>query len=135
MSEKFKKDKKPLQRREAMKSPLRTVQEKDKSIRQISPVGMRVLVQIKEDDNQTQAGLYLPEGAKEEKAESVLAHVIEVASAHDEETEEEENISGIPLGALVLIEKESGVKVPWDDSLRLIETADVLAIVHELSLS
>ena len=49
--------------------------------RKISPLGMRVLVQIRKDDNVTDTGLYLPEGAKSEQDESLLAEVIEVAKA------------------------------------------------------
>jgi hypothetical protein len=49
-------------------------------------------------------------------------------------SDEEANISGIPLGALVLIGKHAGVRVPWDDNLRLVETKEILALVHEMSL-
>lgn len=104
-------------------------------IKSVSPIGMRVLVKIKDGENKTEAGLYLPEGAKEEQEEAVLAEVVEVASAIDEDTDEETNISGIPLGATILISKEIGIKVPWDDSLLLVETADVLALVEEFQLS
>ena len=107
----------------------------DRKVKSVNPLGMRVLVRLKKEENQTDAGLFLPEGAKEEHAESVLAEVIEVASAIDEETEEEANISGIPFGATILIGKLSGVQVPWDDQLRLVETADVLAVVEEHELS
>lgn len=104
-------------------------------VKSVSPIGMRVLVKIKDGENKTEAGLYLPEGAKEEQEEAVLAEVVEVASALDEELDEETNISGIPLGATVLISKEVGIKVPWDDTLLLVETADVLALVEEFQLS
>lgn len=102
-------------------------------VREVQPLGMRVLVQIKKDDNKSETGLYLPEGAKQAQQESLLAEVVEVATAQDEE-ENLTNISGIPLGAMVLIYADAGVKVPWNDSLRLVETADVLAIVDELEL-
>ena len=104
-------------------------------IRRVSPLGMRVLVRIRADKNVSDGGLYLPEGAKQNMAESVVAEVLEVASAVDRDTKEEANISGIPLGAAVLIKKTSGVKVPWDDSLRLVETSEVLALVHEIELT
>lgn len=93
---------------------------------------MRVLVRITPEDNVTEGGLYLPEGAKENMAESILAEVVEVASAIDYENDEEANVSGIPLGARVLIPKKVGITVPWDDTLRIVDTKDVLAIVDQL---
>lgn len=104
-------------------------------IRRVSPMGMRVLVRIRKEENQTDTGLYLPEGAKEATSQSVLCDVLEVASAHDEDTREEANISGIPLGAVILIPKKAGVKLPWDEELRLVETGEVLALVHEVEVS
>ncbi len=103
-------------------------------IRKVSPIGMRVLVSIRKDSNVSDGGLYLPEGAKAAASESVLAEVLEVATASDQGSDEESNISGIPLGAIVLIGKHAGVRVPWDDNLRLVETKEVLAIVHEMNL-
>lgn len=105
-------------------------------IRRVNPLGMRVLVRIRTESNQTEGGLYLPEGAKQNMQESLLAEVVEVARAEeDDESREDANISGIPLGALVLIPKGEGTRVPWDDSLRIIETMEVLAIVTEISIS
>ena len=101
---------------------------------QISPLGYRVLIKIRKASNQTKSGLYLPEGAKESKQQSLLGEVIEVASAIDDDTDEETNISGIPLGSLVLIPVDAGVRVPWDDSLRLVDSSDVLAIVEEVEI-
>ncbi len=106
-----------------------------KRIRKISPVGMRVLVAIRKEANQTDGGLYLPEGAKQTMQDSLLAEVLEVASAVDEGSEEETNISGIPLGAMILIHKHAGTRVPWDDTLRIVDTKDVLAIVNEISIT
>lgn len=96
---------------------------------------MRVVVRVRRDGNQTEAGLYLPEGAKEAMDESILGEVIEVASAVDNDTKEEANVSGIPLGALILFPKRSGVKVPWDDDIRILDTKEILAIVHEIEVS
>jgi co-chaperonin GroES (HSP10) len=105
-----------------------------KRIRKVNPLGMRVLVEIRKEANVTDAGLYLPEGAKQALHESLLAEVIEVASAMDQDTEEETNVSGIPQGSMVLIPKSAGVKVPWDENLRIVETKDILAIVNEISI-
>lgn len=102
--------------------------------RAIHPLGYRVVVRILKDQNQTEGGLYLPEGAKENMQESLLVQVTEVATATDEDTDRETNVSGVPLGALVLIPKSAGIKVPWDDNLRIIDTEDVLCVVTEESV-
>jgi len=104
-------------------------------MRRLHPLGFRVVAKIVKDDNVTESGLYLPEGAKEAMQESVLAQVIEVASTMDSRTEEETNVSGIPLGTLVLIPKNQGIKVPWDDELRIIDTREILALVDEITLT
>lgn len=106
-----------------------------KKIRRVSPLGMRILVRLREDSNVTDGGLYLPEGAKDALAESVIAEVIEVAIAMDDQSHEETNISGIPLGTSVLIPKTAGVKVPWDDRIRIVDSKDVLGIITEVNLS
>ena len=106
-----------------------------KKIRHINPLGMRVVVRIRRDSNMTETGLYLPEGAKQNMQESLLAEVIEVASAMDEDTNEEANISGVPLGAIVLVPKDAGVRVPWDEDLRIIDTKNILALVTEVGLT
>lgn len=106
-----------------------------KKVRRVNPLGMRVVVRLTKELSQTDSGLYLPEGSKTAMSESLLAEVIEVASALDTHTDEETNVSGVPLGALVLIRKDSGVRVPWDESLRIVETRDILAMVHEISVS
>ena len=106
-----------------------------RKIRRVHPLGFRVLVKIQKDANVTDSGLYLPEGAKELMQESVVAQVIEVASAVDTDTSEETNVSGVPLGSTVLIPKTTGVRVPWDDDLRIVETKDILALVDEISLT
>lgn len=104
-------------------------------LRRIAPLGMRVVIKIISDTDMSDAGLYLPEGAKQAMAESLLGEVLEVASAIDSDSREEENISGVPLGAKVLVKKGSGVKVPWDETLRIVETAEVLALVTEIEIT
>jgi co-chaperonin GroES (HSP10) len=106
-----------------------------KRIRKVSPLGLRVVARILKDSNVSDGGLYLPEGAKEALQDSVLAEVVEVASAVDSRSEEETNVSGIPLGAHVLIGKTAGVKVPWDEHLRIVDTRDVLAMVDEIFIT
>lgn len=115
-------------------APKRRLME-SKRIRKISPLGMRVVVKIIRDYDMTEGGLYLPEGSKQSMAESLLAEVIEVASAMDEHSDEETNVSGIPLGAHVLIPKDGGVKIPWDEQLRIIESKYILALVNEMNIT
>jgi len=105
------------------------------SFKSVNPLAMRVLVRIEKNEDRSNGGLFLPEGSNDKLSESLIAKVVEVASAIDIDTSENENISGIPLGAYVLIEKHVGVKVPWDDNLRIVETADVLATVKEIGYS
>ena len=43
-----------------------------------------------------------------------------------------ENVSGVPLGVYVLFPKNVGLPVPWDETLRLVSTAEIVAIVEEI---
>lgn len=56
-----------------------------------------------------------------------------IGVARDKPIAEEmaENVSGVPSNANVLVKKESEVRVPWDDSLRLLDVKDILTIVEE----
>ena len=65
----------------------------------------------------------------------VLAQVIEVATAQAEEGDDETNVSGIPLGATVLIKKNAGVRVPWESDCRIVDTQEVLALVEEMAVT
>ncbi|RMG95042.1 MAG: co-chaperone GroES [Deltaproteobacteria bacterium] len=113
--------------------------------RHVQPLGPRVLVRIVRDSNRSDAGLYLPPGAREATAQALLGEVVEVArtlpktpdpievAAEDDEVEGKadlgENVSGIPLGARVLFLKDRAISLPWDDDLRILEVRHVLAIV------
>jgi chaperonin GroES len=101
--------------------------------RLILPLGLRVLVSVIRDEDRTDAGLYLPEGAKEQHNEALYGEVIEVARDKPTTAELAENVSGVPHGSKVLFKKEAGVKVPWDDKLRLLDVKDILATVEEHS--
>lgn len=101
--------------------------------RLILPLGFRVLVRLIKDDDRTDTGLYLPEGAKELHDQAFFGEVIEVARDKPTTEEPAENVSGVPNGAKVLFRKEAGVRVPWDDRLRLIDVKDILATVEEHS--
>jgi co-chaperonin GroES (HSP10) len=114
--------------------------------RHIQPLGPRVLVRVVKHPDRSEAGLFLPQGVKDNHAAALLGEVIEVARTKpkaettplddDDDDDDErdvdalgENVSGVPLGANVLFEKERGIAVPWDDSLRILEVRYVLAIV------
>lgn len=115
--------------------PAHRVSAASKRIRKINPLGFRVVVKIEKDSNISEGGLYLPEGAKQAMEEAIVARVVEVASAREEDSDEDTNISGVPLNSTVLIPKTSGIKVPWDESLRIVETKEILALVDEISLT
>src|SRR5690606_34617322 len=113
--------------------------------RHIQPVGPRILVRIVKGPDRSESGLFLPQGVKDSNSAALLGEVVEVArtlpkaeTVLDEELDEDdddetrtfgENVSGIPLGANVLFEKDRGIAVPWDESLRLLEVRHVLALV------
>lgn len=101
--------------------------------RLILPLGLRVLVQVIKIEERTDAGLFLPAGAKEAHDEALYGKVIEVARDRPTTDEATENVSGVPHGSHVLFRKEAGVRVPWDDRLRLIDVKDILATVEEVS--
>ena len=106
---------------------------RSKSHRLILPLGMRVLVSVIKDEDRTDAGLYLPAGAKEAHDEAHYGEVVEVARDRPTTDDLAENVSGVPLGSRVLFRKDAGVRVPWDERLRLLDVKDVLATVEELS--
>jgi len=107
----------------------------DKPARLILPLGLRVLVQVITLEERTDAGLFLPAGAKELHDDAHYGKVIEVARVQPSSDQASENVSGVPNGAFVLFRKEAGVRVPWDDRLRLIDVKDILATVEELDIA
>jgi co-chaperonin GroES (HSP10) len=100
------------------------------------PLGPRVLARLLPGDARTSSGLYLPQGAKEDRAEVAYAEVVEVARANPDDEDEGfgANVSGVPLGSRILFVKKNGLAVPWDDHLRVVEVKDVIAVVEELEL-
>jgi len=100
------------------------------------PFGPRVLVKVAREDEMAESGLYLPAGAKEKMQEALYGEIVEVARAEPEDPKQEGfgvNVAGVPHGARVLFAKTAGIRVPWDDDLRLLETKDILATVDEIS--
>ena len=108
----------------------------NKKIRDIQPLGLRVLVRVIKEGDRHESGLYLPAGAKENHQDAFYCEVVEVARASGESVAEDKsfgaNVSGVPCGARVLFRKDAGVAVPWDESLRILDTKDVLATVDEV---
>ncbi len=104
-----------------------------KAHRLILPLGMRVLVRLIKEEERTDSGLYLPDGAKEAKDEALYGHIIEVARDKPTGDDMGENVSGVPHGARVLFRKEAGVRVPWEDGLRILDVKDILATVEEMT--
>jgi len=114
--------------------------------RHVQPLGPRVLVRVIKSEDRSEAGLFLPQGVKDESAAALLGEVVEVARTMpkadglpgDEDDDDDDdgpkadlgtNVSGVPLGANVLFERQRGISVPWDEGLRLLEVRHVLAIV------
>ena len=93
---------------------------------------MRVLVSVMRDDDRTGAGLYLPAGAKEAHNEAAFGEVVEVARDKPTTDDVGANVSGVPHGAKVLFRKDAGVRVPWDERLRVLDVKDILATVEEI---
>ena len=107
----------------------------NRPIRHIKPVGPRVLVRIIKLEERSATGLYLPEGVKEEHDDALYGEVVEVARAEQgDEPSLGENVSGIPLGAFILFPKSEGLRIPWDDALRLLQVKHVLATVEEIEV-
>jgi len=106
--------------------------ESSKPHRLILPLGLRVLVEVLKIEERTDAGLYLPAGAKEAQDEALYGKVIEVARDRPTSDDVTENVSGVPHGAHVLFRKDAGVRVPWDERMRLIDVKDILATVEEV---
>ena len=101
--------------------------------RHIKPLGPRILVRVMKQEDRSPSGLYLPDGVKESHDEACYGQVVEVArTTEDEATTLGENVSGIPVNANILFPKDSGLVVPWDDGLRLLEVKHVYAIVEEV---
>jgi co-chaperonin GroES (HSP10) len=88
------------------------------------------------DEDRHESGLYLPAGSKENHQDAFYGEVVEVARASTPDFAEDKsfgaNVSGVPCGARVLFKKDAGVRVPWDESLRVLDVKDVLATVDEV---
>ena len=90
-------------------------------MKNIKPLGDRVLIKIKEADSKTTSGLYLPENAKEK---TNIGTVIAVGSNKEEIT--------VKVGDVVLYEKYAGAAVKIDEKEHLIlKSKEIIAIIEE----
>lgn len=111
------------------------LEKRPRLIRHIQPLGPRVLVRVLPEAELSDAGLYLPAGARERTQEALYGEVVEVARAQAGAQTEEGlgvNVSGVPCGARILFLKTAGTRVPWDEALRVLEVKEVLATVEEI---
>jgi co-chaperonin GroES (HSP10) len=92
------------------------------------------LVRVVKLEERSSAGLYLPDGVREEHDDALYGEVVEVARAEADDNAPSlgKNVSGVPLGAFVLFPKKEGLPVPWDDALRVLAVKDVVAVVEEV---
>lgn len=86
----------------------------------IEPLGARVLILPSEGEEMTASGLYLPETAKEKPQQGTIEAV----------GSEEEMITDLKVGDLVIFPKYSGTEIKSDGKTYLLmDEADVLARV------
>ena len=87
----------------------------------IKPLADRVLIEPKEAETKTAAGLYIPDTAKEKPQQGTV-----VAAGPGKKDEEME----VKVGDVVLYGKYSGTEVTVDDKKYLImKQSDILAII------
>ena len=121
------------------------IQPPKRVVRHIQPVGLRILVRVLKSPDIHESGLFLPAGTRDGLAEALYGEVVEVARARSDDDEEEgegeegteklgTNVSGVPCGSHILFPKDAGIKVPWDEDLRLLPVKEVLATVEEVPL-
>ncbi|AWM75645.1 10 kDa chaperonin [Lactobacillus kimbladii] len=92
----------------------------------LQPIGDRVIVKVKEEEEKTVGGIVLASNAKQKPTEGEVVAVGEGSYA--------ENGSKIPMtvkkGDVVLYDKYSGTDVKYDDEKYLVlHEKDILAIV------
>ena len=87
----------------------------------VSPLADRVVIEPKEAETKTAAGLYIPDTAKEKPQQGTV-----VAAGPGKKDEEME----VKVGDVVLYGKYSGTEVTVDDKKYLImKQSDILAII------
>ena len=95
-------------------------------MKDIKPLGDRILVKILEEDEQTKDGIIIPDSAKEKSQE---AEVIALGSGKKDDDGKRQEFDG-SVGDKVLISKYGGTEVKLDGaSHQLLREDDILGII------
>lgn len=86
---------------------------------QVKPLGNRVLIKVKETEEKTKGGIYIPQTAQEKTQTGVV-----VAVGTDEAIK-------VKVGDQVLYDKYAGTQIKIDDVEHLVLSADdILAVIE-----
>ena len=93
----------------------------------IKPLGDRVLVQAREQEEQIKGGIYIPDSAKEKPQEAVV-----IAVGPGKLDEDGKRIAmDVKVGDVVLTSKYGGTEIKIDDKeYKILNASDILAIVE-----
>ena len=95
-------------------------------MKDIKPLGDRILVKILEEDEQTKDGIIIPDSAKEKSQE---AEVIALGSGKKDDNGKRQEFD-VSVGDKVLISKYGGTEVKLDGaSHQLLREDDILGII------
>ena len=95
-------------------------------MKDIKPLGDRILVKILEEDEQTKDGIIIPDSAKEKSQE---AEVIALGSGKKDDDGKRQEFD-VSVGDKVLISKYGGTEVKLDDeTYQLLREDDILGII------
>ena len=95
-------------------------------MKDIKPLGDRILVKILEEDEQTKDGIIIPDSAKEKSQE---AEVIALGSGKKDDDGKRQEFD-VSIGDKVLISKYGGTEVKLDGaSHQLLREDDILGII------
>jgi len=95
-------------------------------MKDIKPLGDRILVKILEEDEQTKDGIIIPDSAKEKSQE---AEVIALGSGKKDDDGKRQEFD-VSVGDKVLISKYGGTEVKLDGaSHQLLREDDILGII------
>ena len=94
----------------------------------IKPLGDRVLVQAREQEEQIKGGIYIPDSAKEKPQEAVV-----IAVGPGKLDDDGKRIAmDVKAGDVVLTSKYGGTEIKIDDKeYKILSASDILAIVEK----
>ena len=94
----------------------------------IKPLGDRVLVQAREQEEQIKGGIYIPDSAKEKPQEAVV-----IAVGPGKLDDDGKRIAmDVKVGDVVLTSKYGGTEIKVDDKeYKILNASDILAIVEK----